>query len=148
MDAHTSEYAAAVAGMQETYGGRSVIVGQDVSGKTAGKEWSGRVRSIDGLWLTIDICGGEMVVPLADVAEESRMRSVLVRLRGSKPVAEFAPGETIRYFVEENDGLTRIFTGIIRAVIDEEERRYLVTAHRVGGGQQVREVTSDQILEW
>jgi len=50
--------------------------------------------------------------------------------------------------VEENDGLTRIFVGIIRAVIDENERRYLVTAHRVGGGQQVREVTSDQILEW
>ena len=149
MDAHQAEYAAAVAGMQETYGHRDlVIVGQVVSGKTAGKEWTGRVTCIDRQWLTVDVCGGEIVVPVGDVDHTSRMRSVLVRLRKGRPVAEFAPGETIRYFVEQNDGLTRIFVGIIRAVIDEEERRYLVTAHRVGGGQQVREVTSDQILEW
>ena len=51
MDAHINEYAAAVAGMAETYGTRAAdtyAVGDFVSGMTAGRRWSGHVEWIDG----------------------------------------------------------------------------------------------------
>jgi hypothetical protein len=68
MDAHHAEYAAAVAGMQETYGTQQTpAVGDFVSGMTAGRRWSGHVEWIDGDRLTINVGGGWLAVPLKDI---------------------------------------------------------------------------------
>jgi hypothetical protein len=68
MDAHASEYAAAVAGMAETYGTpKQPAVGDFVSGMTAGRRWSGHVEWIDGDRLTIHVVGGWLAVPLKDI---------------------------------------------------------------------------------
>jgi hypothetical protein len=69
-DAHDREYAAAVAGMQDTYGTGStptLAVGDFISGKSAGKRWSGRIEWIDGDRITIDVGGGWVAVSAADV---------------------------------------------------------------------------------
>jgi hypothetical protein len=68
MDAHHAEYAAAVAGMAETYGTQQTpAVGDFVSGITAGRRWSGHVEWIDGDRLTINVGGGWLAVPLKDI---------------------------------------------------------------------------------
>lgn len=69
MDAHINEYAAAVAGMAETYGtpSKTPAVGDFVSGMTAGRRWSGHVEWIDGDRLTINVGGGWLAVPLKDI---------------------------------------------------------------------------------
>jgi hypothetical protein len=68
MDAHHAEYAAAVAGMSETYGTQQTpAVGDFVSGMTAGRRWSGHVEWIDGDRLTINVGGGWLAVPLKDI---------------------------------------------------------------------------------
>jgi hypothetical protein len=69
MDAHINEYAAAVAGMQDTYGtpSKQPAVGDFVSGMTAGRRWSGHVEWIDGDRLTIHVVGGWLAVPLKDI---------------------------------------------------------------------------------
>jgi len=67
MDAHASEYAAAVAGMAETYGTKQPAVGDFVSGMTAGRRWSGHVEWIDGDRLTINVGGGWLAVPIKDI---------------------------------------------------------------------------------
>ncbi len=66
--AHENEYAAAVAGMQETYGApKQPAVGDFVSGMTAGRRWSGHVEWIDGDRLTINVGGGWLAVPIKDI---------------------------------------------------------------------------------
>jgi len=69
MDAHHNEYLGAVAGMQDTYGtpAPTLAAGDFVSGSTAGRRWSGRIEQIDGDRLTIDVGGGWLAVPAADV---------------------------------------------------------------------------------
>jgi hypothetical protein len=69
MDAHQNEYAAAVAGMQDTYGKprQEHAVGDFVSGLTAGRRWSGHVEWIDGDRLTIDVGGAWLAVPAKDI---------------------------------------------------------------------------------
>ena len=68
-DAHDREYAAAVAGMQDTYGTPqpTLAVGDFISGMSAGKRWSGRIEWIDGDRITIDVGGGWLAVPAGDV---------------------------------------------------------------------------------
>ena len=74
MDAHHNEYLGAVAGMQDTYGtgwsdtnNTPLAIGDFISGLTAGRRWSGRIEQIDGDRLTIDVGGGWLAVPAADV---------------------------------------------------------------------------------
>jgi hypothetical protein len=70
MDAHHAEYAAAVAGMQDTYGTPTITlpaVGDFVSGLTAGRRWSGHVEWIEGDRLTIDVGGAWLAVPAKDI---------------------------------------------------------------------------------
>jgi hypothetical protein len=67
-DAHGREYAAAIAGMAETYGtNQPPAVGDFVSGMTAGRRWSGHVEWIDGDRMTIDVGGGWLAVPVKDI---------------------------------------------------------------------------------
>jgi hypothetical protein len=71
MDAHEREYAGAVAGMLEA-AGREVSLpaqGDFVSGKTAGKHWSGHVEWVedDGKFMCINVGGGWLTVPTADI---------------------------------------------------------------------------------
>lgn len=63
MDAHASEYAAAVAGMADTYGTSSPLPapGDDVTGLTAGKFWRGEVMSCQPGRMAVD-CGGAWIV--------------------------------------------------------------------------------------
>jgi hypothetical protein len=69
MDSHANEYAAAAAGMQETYGtgwhdttNTLPAVGDFVSGVTAGKRWSGRVLSSEPHRLAVECDGAWIVV--------------------------------------------------------------------------------------
>ncbi len=73
MDAHSSEYLAAVAGMQDTYGtgwrdtgNTPLAVGDFVSGITKGKHWSGHIEwfsegdnavvvNVDHAWVRVPI---------------------------------------------------------------------------------------------
>jgi hypothetical protein len=70
-DPHTNEYLAAIAGMNDTYGWREAkslpATGDFVSGSTAGKRWSGRVESIEGDRMTIDVGGGWITASVADI---------------------------------------------------------------------------------
>jgi hypothetical protein len=73
-DAHHAEYAAAVAGMQETYGTGtatppSLAVGDFVSGLTAGRRWAGHVEwfSDDGKTMVVNVDHSWVTVPLSDI---------------------------------------------------------------------------------
>ena len=61
-DTHENEYAAAVSGMQDTYG-----TGDFVSGQTGGKCWSGRVEWQEGEWLSVNVDGAWVRVPVRDI---------------------------------------------------------------------------------
>ena len=61
-DAHENEYAGAVAGMADTYG-----AGDFVSGQTGGKHWSGRVEWQEGEWLSVNVDGAWVRVPVKDI---------------------------------------------------------------------------------
>jgi hypothetical protein len=69
MDAHANEYAGAVAGMNETY--RPAVnepaIGDFISGITCGKRWHGRVEWCEGNRVTINVGGGWLAVPVADI---------------------------------------------------------------------------------
>lgn len=70
MDAHHAEYAAAVAGMQDTYGTPTITlpaVGDFVSGLTKGRRWSGRVQQIDQRRMVVEVDGAWLVVDPADI---------------------------------------------------------------------------------
>lgn len=69
MDAHENEYAAAVAGMQETYGASKNLpaIGDFVSGCTCGKRWSGYVLTAEPGRLAIEVSGAWIVVDPADI---------------------------------------------------------------------------------
>jgi hypothetical protein len=74
MDAHQNEYAAAVAGMQDTYGtgwtdtqNTTPAVGDFVSGLTAGRRWSGRVQAVEPGRMVVEIAGAWLVVDPADI---------------------------------------------------------------------------------
>ena len=62
MDAHGNEYAAAVAGMADTYG-HALAVGDFVNGLSGDKHWSGRVVEVVG----IDCDGATITAPLSDL---------------------------------------------------------------------------------
>ena len=76
MDAHESEYAAAVAGMQDAYGKSSqettppsLAVGDFVSGVTAGKQWSGHIEwfSEDDNCVVVNVDHAWVRVPVKDI---------------------------------------------------------------------------------
>ena len=66
---HENEYLAAVSGLPEQTPSprHEPAVGDFVSGRTAGKTWRGRVEWIDGGRMTIDVGGGWVAVPVADI---------------------------------------------------------------------------------
>ena len=71
---HENEYLAAVSGLQEQTPSPRLdqkrhepAVGDFVSGRTAGKEWRGRVEWIEDGRMTIDVGGGWLSVPVADI---------------------------------------------------------------------------------
>jgi hypothetical protein len=69
-DAHHAEYAAAVAGMQETYGTGTTdtpAVGDFVSGLTAGRRWSGRVQAVEADRMVVDVDGAVLSVSTQDI---------------------------------------------------------------------------------
>jgi hypothetical protein len=73
-DAHHNEYLGAAAAFRESNGWNdttntppTLAVGDFISGKSAGKCWSGRIEWIDGDRLTIDVGGGWVAVSAADV---------------------------------------------------------------------------------
>jgi hypothetical protein len=73
-DAHDREYAAAVAGMQDTYGTGtttppSLAVGDFVSGVTAGKQWSGHIEwfSEDDASVVVNVDHAWVRVPVTDI---------------------------------------------------------------------------------
>lgn len=71
-DAHHNEYAAAVAGMQDTYGKPqqpALAIGDFVSGLTAGKRWSGHIEwfSDDGRTVVVNVDHSWVTVPVADI---------------------------------------------------------------------------------
>lgn len=69
MDSHKNEYAAAVAGMQDTYGKHLPAVGDFVSGVTKGKHWSGHVEwygDDDGM-VVVNVDHSWVRVPVADI---------------------------------------------------------------------------------
>jgi hypothetical protein len=71
MDAHEREYAGAVAGMQEAAGrlvNRQVPADGDfVSGKTAGKHWSGHVEWVSPPLMCLNVGGAWAYVPVGDI---------------------------------------------------------------------------------
>jgi hypothetical protein len=77
-DAHSNEYAAAVAGMAETYGPGwrdtgntppNLAVGDFVSGVTAGKQWSGHIEwfSEDDGTVVVNVDHAWVRVPVTDI---------------------------------------------------------------------------------
>jgi hypothetical protein len=73
-DAHDREYAAAVAGMQDTYGTAattppSLAVGDFISGVTAGKQWSGHIEwfSDDDASVVVNVDHAWVRVPVRDI---------------------------------------------------------------------------------
>jgi hypothetical protein len=69
-DAHSREYAAAIAGMQDTYGTpKPPAVGDFVSGVTAGKHWSGHIEwfSDDDATVVVNVDHAWVRVPVADI---------------------------------------------------------------------------------
>ena len=73
-DAHDREYAAAVAGMQDTYGtgwrdttNTPYAVGDFVSGLTAGRRWSGHVQAVEDDRMVVDVDGAWLSVSVADI---------------------------------------------------------------------------------
>jgi hypothetical protein len=71
MDAHEREYAGAVAGMQEAAGlpvNRQIPADGDfVSGKTAGKHWSGHVEWVSPPLMCLNVGGAWAYVPVGDI---------------------------------------------------------------------------------
>ena len=67
-DAHSNEYAAAVAGMQDTYG-TNLAVGDFISGVTAGKQWSGHIEwfSEDDACVVVNVDHAWVRVPVKDI---------------------------------------------------------------------------------
>ena len=67
-DAHQAEYAAAVAGMAETYGPRLPERGEAVRGVSAGKRWSGTCAHSDQFRLIVEVDAEVFVtVPTSDL---------------------------------------------------------------------------------
>ena len=73
-DAHEREYLGAVAAFRESAGWHdttntppTLAEGDFISGTTCGKRWSGRIEWIDGDRLTVNVGGGWLAVPAADV---------------------------------------------------------------------------------
>jgi hypothetical protein len=69
-DAHDREYAAAVAGMQDTYGTNTTpAVGDFISGVTAGKHWSGHIEwfSDDDATVVVNVDHAWVRVPVKDI---------------------------------------------------------------------------------
>jgi len=64
-----NEYLAAARGLHEqTLSGKAEpAVGDFVSGCTAGKRWSGRVEWVADGRMTLDVGGGWVAVPVADI---------------------------------------------------------------------------------
>jgi hypothetical protein len=70
MNAHDREYAAAVAGMAETYGTRTPRTyadGDFISGITAGKRWQGHIEWIDGDRVTVKVGGSLQAYSIKDI---------------------------------------------------------------------------------
>ena len=70
-DPHINEYLAAAEAIHEQTPPPSKPVtyaeGDFVSGVTAGKHWSGHIEWFDGDFITINVGGGWVSVPLADI---------------------------------------------------------------------------------
>lgn len=69
-DPHHAEYLAAAAALHEQTPSpipHEPAVGDFVSGETAGRRWQGRVEWVEGGCACINVGGGWVRVPLADV---------------------------------------------------------------------------------
>lgn len=69
-DAHHNEYLAAIAGLHEqtvSPARNEPAVGDFVSGCTAGKRWSGHVEWVEDGRMCINVDGGWVAVPVADI---------------------------------------------------------------------------------
>jgi hypothetical protein len=69
---HENEYLAAIAGLPEQTPSPALkrpepAVGDFISGRTAGKHWSGHVDFVVDDRVTINVGGGWLTVPLADI---------------------------------------------------------------------------------
>ena len=69
---HENEYLAAVSGLPDQTPSPAAArpepaVGDFVSGTTEGKSWSGRVEWIEDGRMTLDVGGGWLAVPVADI---------------------------------------------------------------------------------
>jgi hypothetical protein len=71
---HENEFLAAIAGLPEQTVSPSLdqkrqepAIGDFVSGRTAGKTWQGRVEWIEDGRMTLDVGGGWVAVPVADI---------------------------------------------------------------------------------
>jgi hypothetical protein len=71
MDAHNAEYLAAAANLSDQTPSKDAMPAQGdfVSGKTAGKHWSGHVEWLydDGRSMCVNVGGGWLNVPVADI---------------------------------------------------------------------------------
>lgn len=63
--AHENEYAAAVAGFRETYGG--MAEGDFVTGEAGGKTFAGHIMTIDGDRVSVDCWGAWVTVSANDI---------------------------------------------------------------------------------
>jgi hypothetical protein len=71
---HENEFLAAIAGLPEQTPSPAIdqkrqepAIGDFVSGRTSGKTWQGRVEWIEDGRMTLDVGGGWVAVPVADI---------------------------------------------------------------------------------
>ena len=71
MDPHLAEYLAAAGGLSDQTPGPLPVFaeGQIVHGLTCGKTWVGRILSVDGRRLHIEVDGGWLAIDAADVTQ-------------------------------------------------------------------------------
>lgn len=68
---HENEYLAAIAGMPEHTPSQAArpepAAGDYVSGRTAGRTWSGRVERVEDGRIVLDVGGAWLAVPVTDI---------------------------------------------------------------------------------
>lgn len=63
-----NEYLAAIAGMHEhTISPRTYAEGDFVSGRSAGRHWSGRIQQVDGDRIVVEVPGAWLAVSTHDI---------------------------------------------------------------------------------
>jgi len=62
-----AEAAAAIAGVQDTYGRPLPSIGDWINGSSAGKQWAGRVIGVEGSTVMVDVDCGVLVAPISHI---------------------------------------------------------------------------------